>query len=94
MYLIFMGFPGGSDSLRICLQCRRHGFDPWVGKILWKRGWQPTPVFSLGEVPGQRSLVWYSPWGHNIYLYLIFKSFELIATSLQTWPLLSGSFDH
>ena len=27
------GYPGGSDG-RICLQCRRHGFDPWVGKIL------------------------------------------------------------
>ena len=36
---------------RICLQCRRHGFDPWMGKILWRRAWQPTPVFSPGEFP-------------------------------------------
>ena len=42
-------------------QCRRHGFDPWVGKILWRRKWQPTPVFLPGESHGQRSLVGYSP---------------------------------
>ena len=27
------------------------GFDPWVGKIAWRRAWQPTPVFLLGESP-------------------------------------------
>jgi len=39
----------------------RWGFDPWVEKILWRRAWQPTPVFLLGEPHGQRSLVGYSP---------------------------------
>ena len=39
------------------------GFDPWVGKISWRRKWQPTPVFLLGESQGWRSLVGYSPWG-------------------------------
>ena len=34
---------------RICLQCRRPGFHPWVGKIPWRRAWQPTPVFLPGE---------------------------------------------
>ena len=29
--------PGGSDSKASCLQCGRRGFDPWVGKILWRR---------------------------------------------------------
>ena len=29
----------------------RHGFDPWVGKIAWRRAWQPTPVFLPGESP-------------------------------------------
>ena len=42
----------------------RPGFDPWVGKILWRREWQPIPVFLPGESHGQRSLVGYSPWGH------------------------------
>ena len=31
-------------------------FDPWVRKILWRRDWQPTPVFLPGEFHGQRSL--------------------------------------
>ena len=43
------------------LQCRRPGFDPWVGKIPWRRKWQPTPVLLPGESHGQRSLVGYSP---------------------------------
>ena len=33
----------------ILLQCRRPGFHPWVGKISWRRGWLPTPVFLLGK---------------------------------------------
>ena len=38
-------------------------FDPWVGKIPWRRKWQPSPVFLYGESHGQRSLVGYSAWG-------------------------------
>ena len=34
-----------------------HVFDPWIGKIPWRRAWQPTPVFLPGEFHGQRSLV-------------------------------------
>ena len=34
-------------------------------KILWRRAWQPTPVFLPGESHGQRSLVGYNPWGHK-----------------------------
>ena len=52
--------------LRICLQCRRHGFDLWVGKIPWRRKWQPTAAFLPGESHGQRSLVDYSPLGHRV----------------------------
>ena len=43
-------------------QCRRPGFNPWVRKIPWRRKWQPTLVFLLGESHGQRSLEGYSPW--------------------------------
>ena len=39
------------------------GFYPWVGKIPWRRAWQPTPLFFPGESHGQRSLMSYSPWG-------------------------------
>ena len=38
---------------------------PWVGKISWRRKWQPTPVFLPGESHGQRSLAGYSPQGHK-----------------------------
>ena len=41
----------------------RPGFDPWFGKISWRRKWQLTPVFLPGKSHGQRSLVGYSPWG-------------------------------
>ena len=37
-------------------QCRRPGFNPWVGFFPWRRKWQPTPVFLPGESHGQRSL--------------------------------------
>ena len=39
----------------------RDRFNPWVGKIPWRRAWQPTPIFLPGESHGQRSLVGYSP---------------------------------
>ena len=38
---------------------------PQVKKIPWSRKWQPTPVFLLGESPGQRNLEGYHPWGHK-----------------------------
>ena len=44
-------------------QCKGCEFDPWVGKIPWKRQWQPTEVFLPGKSYGQRSLAGYSPWG-------------------------------
>ena len=43
----------------------RHSFDHWVGKIPWRRKWQPTPVFSPGNSYGQRSLAGYSPWANK-----------------------------
>ena len=44
---------------------RETQFDPWVGKIPWRRKWQPTPVFLPGESHGQRSLEVYSSWGRK-----------------------------
>jgi len=57
-------FPGDSVG-RVCLQCRRTVFDPWLGKIPWRRKWQPTAAFLPGEFHGRRSLVGYSPRGHT-----------------------------
>ena len=47
-------------------QCRRHKrcrFDPRVEKTLWRRAWQPIPVFLPGKFYGQKRLVNSSPWG-------------------------------
>ena len=46
-------------------QCGRCGFKPRVGKISWRRKWQPTPVLLPGKSHGQRSLAGYIPWGHK-----------------------------
>ena len=40
-------------------------FNSWVGKIPWRRKWQPTPVFLPGESHGRRSLADCSPWGRQ-----------------------------
>ena len=42
---------------------KRHGLDPWVRKILWRRKWQPILVFLLGKSHGQRNLSVNRPWG-------------------------------
>ena len=56
-------FPGGSDGKSVCLLCGRPHFNPWVGKIPWRRKWQPTPVFLPGKFHGRRSLIGYNRWG-------------------------------
>ena len=66
---------------------KRLGFDPWDGKIPWRRAWQPTLVFLPGASHGQRNLEGYSPWGceesdqteyaitHVMYLVLLFPAY-------------------
>ena len=54
--IIDVGFPGGASGEESSCQRRRHTFNPWVGKIPWRRAWQPTPIFLPGECLGQRSL--------------------------------------
>jgi len=56
---------GGKESICQCRRCREHRFDPWVGKIPWRKKWQPTPVFLLGKSHGQMSLAGYGAWGHK-----------------------------
>ena len=55
-----LGFPGGvSDKQSACQRkrCKRLRLDPRIGKISWRRAWQPTPIFLPGESHGHRSLV-------------------------------------
>ena len=52
----FLGGTSGKEPVCQCRRCKRCGFDPWLGKIPWRRAWQPTPAFLPGESHGQRSL--------------------------------------
>ena len=63
----------GNNSMEtdwsICLPLQEMGFKrdgcSWIGKIPWRRKWQPTPVFLPGKSHGERSLVGCSPWNHK-----------------------------
>ena len=59
------GLPWWLSSKDSACQCRRQEFNPWVGKIRWRRKWQPTPVFLPGKAQGQRRMVGYSLRGHK-----------------------------
>ena len=58
-------FPGGSEVKASACNVGDLGSIPGMGRSLWRRKWQPTPVFLLGESHGWRSLVVYSPWGRK-----------------------------
>ena len=55
----------GRESTCQCKRHRRHVFDPWVGKMPWRREWLLTPIFLPGKSHGQRNLVGYGPWGRR-----------------------------
>ena len=58
-------------------RCKRRRFYPWVGKVPWRRAWQPTPVFLPEESHEQRSLVGYMFYHlsyNNIYTNRVRKS--------------------
>ena len=66
---VLQGFPGGANGSKepVC-KCRRHRrlrFDPWVGKIPWRKAWQPSPIFLPGETHGQLSVAGYGAQGHK-----------------------------
>ena len=66
--LSISGFPGGSDGRVSACNAEDLGAmqkTPWVGKIPWRREWQPTLVFLPEEFHGQRILAGYSPWDHK-----------------------------
>ena len=68
MFLAVFSLLGASlvaQMVKTCLQSRRPGFNPWLGKIPQRREWPPTPVFLPGESHGQRGLVGCSPRGRK-----------------------------
>ena len=63
---VYSGLPrwcSGKEPACQYRRCKRCRFDPWVGKIPWRRAGQPAPVILPGEYHGQRSLAGYCPWG-------------------------------
>ena len=56
MALVVKSLPASAGDIR------GMGLITWVGKIPWRRKWQPTPVLLSGESHGQTSLAGYSPW--------------------------------
>ena len=84
---VMWGFPGASDSKK---SARKPWFNPWVGKIPWRREWLPTTVFLPGEFHEQRSLVGYSPWGPkelDMTKQLILSLFHFHWSHVQMWEL-------
>ena len=59
-FLGLLWWLSGKEPTCQCRRCKRLGFSPWVGKIPWRRSWQPSPVSLPGESHGQRSLAGYS----------------------------------
>ena len=76
----FYGFPCGSDGKESACNSRA-----WVGKIPWKREWQPTPILLPREFHGQRSLAGYSSWDCKEL-----DTTERLTLSFHTFRLLIG----
>ena len=63
-------------------QFKRHRFNPWSGKIPWRRKWQPTPVLLPKKSHGERSLVGYGPQCHKRFRHILATA--AAAKSLQS----------
>ena len=54
-YMYMCSFPGGASGKEPtcrCRRCKRCGFDPWVGRIPWRRKMAPHST----------TLAWRTPW--------------------------------
>ena len=63
-------FPGGASGQESACHRKRRCFDPWVGKILWRKKWQPTPVFFqwTEEPGGLQSMGWQRVGATELYI--------------------------
>ena len=97
------GFHWWLSGKESACQNRRHGFDPWVGKIPWRKKWQPTPVFLPAKSHGQKSLAginhgvrksqtWLSNWALR-WLGNFYHKHHCLMTQLITFTL-SGFQDN
>ena len=49
LIFVYVLWYNGKESACHCMRCKRHGFDSWVGKILWRTKGPPAPVFLPGK---------------------------------------------
>ena len=83
------GFPRWLSGKESTCQSRKCGFNPWVGKIPWRRKWQPSPVFFLPRTShGQRSLAAYSSWSCKESTWLSNRTATRIHITRQSYALL------
>ena len=96
LLILIWDFPSGVNGKEPdcqCTGCKRAGWIPGVGKIPWRRTWQPTPGFLPGESHEQRNIVGYNPWGcrvgHNwmtfIFTFIPISSKRKLHLLLQNW---------
>ena len=82
IYSSILGLPWWLGWWRICLQCGRPGFNPWVGKIPWRRERLSTPVFWPGEFQGL-----YHPWDSRVEHDWATFTFTFIPFSIVAVPM-------
>ena len=87
------GFPGGSVVKNLSANAADTSFNPWVGKIPWRRKWQPTPVFLSGKSHEQRSLAGYSPRGCKRVRHSLVTKTTTQSLWVRSWVWLSWSSD-
>ena len=86
--LIIYGFPGGTSGKEPACQCKRHKirrFDPWVGKIPWRRVWQPIQ-YSCLENPMDRG-AWQAIVHRVSKSWIQLKQLSMHACSILYWLL-------
>ena len=85
-WIYSLGFPDGLD-VKHPPAMQETGIYPWVGKIPWRRKWQPTPVFLPGESHGQRSLTGYSTWSQRVGHDWETNWWRMVSVCLNHWSL-------
>ena len=90
----FTDCASGKEPACQCRRHKRHGFHPWVGKIPWRRAWQPTPIFLPEESHGESSLTGYIVHGvaqcwtwlkwHSTHMVVKFNLFTMRILRIST----------
>ena len=86
---VFLGFPCGSAGKRIHMQCRRPRFNPWVGKISWRRERLPTLVFWPGEFHGVHGVTKSQIQLSNFHFHPAYQIIKFMAIELFMYVLVS-----